>query len=267
MIELMNKIALRLLFFICISNFLKLNSVPDYNKDQILKSICFFYTITHYQLKDGKPPNIKEQVNEKNIQIEKLKKERTFFIVIIFVALVGLMLIIFSLFSRQTIKQKLLVELEEKARLEAKQKFLLMQQEHLRRKALAASLHLDHKNTFINEITEIIKGRKDLDFQKILKEEHIVDKDFSMIQSIIQEVHPNFFKRLHEVSKSKLSNQDLRYAAYIYLNMTNYQMASLFKVAPDTIRKTKYRLKQKIGLGKDQDLQVFIQNLEINDPT
>ncbi len=42
------------------------------------KSICFFYSITHQQLKDGKPPNTYEQANEKSIQIEKLKKKERF---------------------------------------------------------------------------------------------------------------------------------------------------------------------------------------------
>lgn len=62
---------------------------------------------------------------------------------------------------------------------------------------------------------------------------------------------------------SKLTNQDLRYAAYIYLNMDNLQIANVLKADPKTVRMTKYRLKQKIGLGKEEDLQAFIQNLQL----
>lgn len=65
------------------------------------------------------------------------------------------------------------------------------------------------------------------------------------------------------MSKSKLTNQDLRYAAYIYLNMDNLQIANVLKADPKTVRMTKYRLKQKIGLGKEEDLQAFIQNLQL----
>ena len=130
-------------------------------------------------------------------------------------------------------------------------------------KALAASLQLNQKNTFINELKEKAKDIKDFNLNRILKEEQSSDTNFSAIQNIVQEVHPNFFKRLNEVSKSKLTNQDLRYAAYIYLNMDNLQIASALKADPKTVRMTKYRLKQKIGLGKEEDLQAFIQNLQL----
>lgn len=204
------------------------------------------------------------QTNEKNIQIKELKKEKSLYNTIILLSTLGVILVFYSLISRQkAIKQKLSLEKEEKARLEAEQRLLFVQKEHLQRKALATSLQLDQKNTFIDEIAEIVKEKKDLDFQKILKEEYKTDKDFELIQNIIQEVHPTFFKLLHSASKNKLSNQDLRYAAYIHLNMDNYQIANLLKVNLGTVRKTKYRLKQKIGLEKDQDLQAFIQNLTI----
>ena len=45
--------------------------------------------------------------------------------------------------------------------------------------------------------------------------------------------------------------------------MDNQQIANILKVEPKTVRMTKYRMKQKMGLDKDIDLATFIQNLEL----
>ena len=96
-----------------------------------------------------------------------------------------------------------------------------------------------------------------------MKDEKIVDNNFDDLNNTIQNVHPNFFKKLASVSKNKLSNQDLKYATYIYLNMDNQRIATLLKVESKTVRMTKYRLKQKIGLQKEDSLTDFIQNLDL----
>ena len=135
--------------------------------------------------------------------------------------------------------------------------------EQLQKQALATSLQLKHKTTFINELKNKIKEDKIVNFDRILKDERLTDDDFNEIQNIVQDVHPNLFKRLNEVSKGKLSSLDLKYAAYLYLNMDNQQIANVMKIEPKTVRMAKYRMKQKIGLEKDVDLQAFIQNLEL----
>ena len=150
------------------------------------------------------------------------------------------------------------LEKEEKARLKAEQELLALQQEQLQKQALATSLQLNHKTTFINDLKEKLKEDKTINIDRILK-----DDDFNEAQSILQDVHPNLFNRLNDVSKNKLSNQDMKYAAYIYLKMDNIQIANLMKVDPKTVRMTKYRMKQKIGLEKEIDLRTFIQNLEL----
>ena len=45
--------------------------------------------------------------------------------------------------------------------------------------------------------------------------------------------------------------------------MDNQQIANIMKIEPKTVRMAKYRMKQKIGLEKEIDLQTFIQNLEL----
>ncbi|MFC4687626.1 tetratricopeptide repeat protein [Epilithonimonas pallida] len=218
------------------------------------------------------------QTEYKNKQIEELKRRQRLYLVIIVLSVFGIFSLIYFLYNRSKLhinKTALLeaeknsaeltlqLEKEEKHRLETEQKLAILQQEQLQKQAMVTSLQLDHKNTFINELKEKIKQQKEINLDKILKEEQLADNNFNGIQQIIQDVHPNFFKRLQELSKTRLTNLDLKYAAYIYINMDNLQIANTLKADPNTVRKTKYRLKQKFGLTKENDLQDFIQSIEL----
>ncbi|MBO6211384.1 LuxR C-terminal-related transcriptional regulator, partial [Algoriella sp.] len=246
------------------------------------------YTKQSYeQLLDNKKKFLEAYYNteQKNQQIKQLEeknsiytKQRLLYIGIIALALAGVVFLIYLIRYRQKLnKQKtdlleaeknetqltLQLEQEEKARLKVEQELLALQQEQLQKQALATSLQLNHKTSFINELKEKIKEDKHVNIDRILKDEKLTDDDFNEVQNLVQDVHPNFFKRLNESSVNKLSNQDLKYAAYIYLNMDNQQIANILKVEPKTVRMTKYRMKQKMGLDKDVDLATFIQNLEL----
>lgn len=225
------------------------------------------------------------QTEQRKLQIKQLEernraynKQRILYIGIIFITVLACIGLMYILRYRHKINEQrtnlleaekkeidlnLKIEKEEKARLKAEQELWEIQQEHLHRQALATNLQLEQKNTFINELKEKIKDKKAPGMDMILKEEQFADNDFASVQDIIKNVHPHFFKKLAEVSKSKLSNQDIRYAAYIYLNMDNQQIANILKVDSNTVRKTKHRLKTKLGLEKNQDLKHFIQNLEL----
>lgn len=47
------------------------------------------------------------------------------------------------------------------------------------------------------------------------KEEQLNDNDYNEVQNSIEKVHPDLFKRLKELSKTKLSNLDLKYQILI----------------------------------------------------
>lgn len=238
------------------------------------------HLVNHSQESDNfyKEEQKKRQINELEHENNIYNKQQLLYMGMIVLGLICIVFLVYTLRYRLKINKQrtdlletekheaeltLQLEKEEKARLKAEQELLVMQQEQLKKQALAASLQLNKKTTFINELKDKVKDRKDFNIERILKDEQAVDHNFDDIQNIIQEVHPGFFKRLNETSKVKLTNQDMRYAAYIYLNMNNYQISSVLKADPKAVRMAKYRLKQKLGLGKEQDLYVFIQSLEL----
>lgn len=173
-----------------------------------------------------------EQQNRHIKQLEETNKiyakQKFLYIGIVLLSLLGILFLIFSLRSRQKLnKQKtdlleverketqliLQLEKEEKSRLKAEQELLTIQQEQTQKEVLATSLRLDSKNAFIKELRDELKEKQDPNLDKIFKTEQVTDNELSEMQNIIKSVHPNFFKRLNELSNSKLTNLDLKYAA------------------------------------------------------
>ncbi len=152
-------------------------------------------------------------------------------------------------------------EQEEQARLKAEQELLDIRRQQLEKEALANSLLIERKNDTLRQIREKIQQGESADIQKLIKEEMLMQADFEVIKMQIQELHPDFFKRLAELAQQKLTALDLRYCTYLYLNMTTKQIAQALHVEPQSVRMFKYRLKQKFGLGKESDLEALLTKL------
>lgn len=160
--------------------------------------------------------------------------------------------------AEQQAQMQLLLEKEEQARLKAEQELLDLRRQQLEKEALANSLIIDRKNETFKQIQDKIQSGEAGHIQKILKEEMIVQSDFEDIKLQVQELHPDFFNRLSEKAIQKLTPLDLKYCTYLYLKMNTKQIAQALHVEPQSVRMFKYRLKQKFGLGKDDDLEVFL---------
>ncbi|SDC48406.1 helix-turn-helix transcriptional regulator [Niabella drilacis] len=150
---------------------------------------------------------------------------------------------------------------EERARLKAEQELLELQQQKLRNEIMMSQLQVQHKNELLLHLKEKLKEEQPVNIQQIIREEDLLDGDFEKAKFNIQEVHPDFFKNVHERAAQKLTSLDLKYCAYLYLGMNTKQIAGLLHVEPKSVRMTKYRLKQKFDLDKETDLVVFLKGI------
>ena len=75
-----------------------------------------------------------------------------------------------------------------------------------------------------------------------------------------EKIHPNFFKRLAD-DFPKLTDHDLKYCAYIRLNMSTQDISNLLYIEKKSVEMSKYRIKKKLGLSKDQRLSEFLRNI------
>lgn len=151
------------------------------------------------------------------------------------------------------------LEKEEQARLKAEQKLLEMQQQQLKKEVMANALQIEHKNEMLHNLKDRINKGDAVNIKRIVNEEMLLDEDFEQAKMKIQKLHPDFFNRLNQSARQRLTDLDLKYCAYIHLKMNTKQIAQLLHVEPKSVRMSKYRIKQKLGLEKEDDLDAFLQ--------
>jgi len=85
----------------------------------------------------------------------------------------------------------------------------------------------------------------------------VEDKTFE-IQ--MDELHQEFFKKLHELHPS-LSNNDLRMCAYLKIGLNSKEIAELLNILPSSFYISRSRLRKKLNLKVDEELTTFLNSI------
>ena len=140
---------------------------------------------------------------------------------------------------------------------------------HKKKELTSQTLHLVQKNTFIQELMENLENIKNspekfkMEFRRmvmLLKKENASDKDWEVFKTYFSEVHNDFDQKLKTIYPD-ISEKEIRLAAFLRMNLTTKEIAATLNVLPDSILKSKYRLKKKLNLDKETDLNDFLNTL------
>lgn len=163
-------------------------------------------------------------------------------------------------------------------RLESEREMLILRQENLNleikktNSALASStLNNIKKNELLKDLIKDIKNidrelvNSTLHFQtkKVIKKinNHLIDKeDWLTFQLHFNNSHAQFFQNLRE-KHPNLSSNEIKLSAYLKLNLSSKEIASLMNVAITSVEQSRYRLRKKFNLEKDVNLVNYIQKI------
>ena len=123
-------------------------------------------------------------------------------------------------------------------------------------------------------LTDIIKDIKTIDdeivnsslhysVKKVIKKinTHLIDKeDWLTFELHFRNSHSHFFENLRD-KHPNLSSNEIKLSAYLKLNLSSKEIASLMNVAITSIEQSRYRLRKKFKLSKDVNLTNYIQSL------
>jgi tetratricopeptide (TPR) repeat protein/DNA-binding CsgD family transcriptional regulator len=70
---------------------------------------------------------------------------------------------------------------------------------------------------------------------------------------LFSKVYPNFFEQL-KIQFPQLSQNELRICALMKLNLSLLEISNLLNIAPESVRKARYRMYKKMNLESDQQL-------------
>lgn len=127
-------------------------------------------------------------------------------------------------------------------------------------------------NNIVQELSKIIQSKfasvdKNTPYGNLIAElkekinsKTILWNNWTIFQIKFSQVYPNFISRVKK-KYDNLTQYELVFISATFLGLTTQQIADLLNITDDSVRKSRYRLKRKIGLGKDEDFLKFIYSL------
>jgi DNA-binding CsgD family transcriptional regulator len=115
-------------------------------------------------------------------------------------------------------------------------------------------------NPLFNQSTEAAKKN----LQAISEIRILTQEDWDKFQSNVTKVYPGLINCICD-SFPLITDAELRMFLLIKLLVKNRDVSEILGISPDSVRKTRFRLKKKLNLGEDDDLVDFIREYESSD--
>ena len=204
--------------------------------------------------------------NEKQVLILKQQRKE-----LIYLSIVGILLtlsivsILIWLLQRNKLRNS---RLRNRA-MELETSNMQLEIESKNRKLASVALNLIERNEFIASISEKLKNTKleeDQDeflyIQNVIKEidRSNTNKIWDEFEKRFMEVHGDFYQKL-TTSFPDLTLNERKLCAFILLNMSTKDISSITYQSPHSIKIARYRLRKKLGLEKNENLNAFLHNL------
>lgn len=179
------------------------------------------------------------------------------------------------------LKAQLLLEREEELKKEAiasEQRLIKLRNEKLQvelasksRAVTNSAMNIVYKNELLQKIKDQISNLKDdhgkklpddqlMKIQKVIDQGMNDDRDWNLFESSFNETHENFFKKLKQNHPDLVPN-DLKLCAYLRMNMSSKEMASLLNISVRGVEIRRYRLRKKLDIPHDKNLVEFLMEL------
>ena len=186
--------------------------------------------------------------------------------------------------SKQREKQKHLEEIREQEEqfqreaLIAEKEIIKLRNDKLRSemvhrdKELAnQTMGIIHKNKFLIRVNEDLNSIQDFivndtakskifNLKKRIKKEIDIKQQSKIFETYFDEVHEEFFEKLKE-KFPVLTPNDLRICAFIRMNLTTQEIATILNISYRGAEISRYRLRKKLGLDRSTNLSTFLTNI------
>ncbi len=141
-----------------------------------------------------------------------------------------------------------------------------VQQQERQLSSYAASLA--HKNRVATQVLEQLKGlnrkaggngeQKSVEpLIKLLESDLKNEDQWKNFLVHFERVHPDFYRKLNE-QYPNLTKQDQRFMAYLRMQLSTKEIAQLLGVNYESVNTTRYRIRKKLDLPKEVELDTFV---------
>ena len=134
-----------------------------------------------------------------------------------------------------------------------------------------SAMSLVYKNELLQKISEEMMKLKDENGKKLSEDQlrkiqKVIDdgmndeRDWNLFESSFNEAHESFFKKL-KANHPDLVPNDLKLCAYLHMNMSSKELASLLNISLRGVEIRRYRLRKKLEVPHDKNLVEFLMEL------
>lgn len=223
-----------------------------------------------------------QQLNLKESEVKLLESEnnraalRTLILVVLLAFAIILIIVRVVYVRKRTERTKQLNEVKERL-LQSEIEKKKIKEEQLKqtlelKEANLKSFGIDisRKHELIVEVLERLKSIQSsnqepstqIDIQSLINDlvsQLHIDQSMDEFTDLVESVNSSFYRSLSEQFPN-LTKQDLQICSLIRLNLSNKEIAVIRNVEVDSAKTSRYRLRKKLHLGPDVDLNEFLQS-------
>jgi DNA-binding CsgD family transcriptional regulator len=145
---------------------------------------------------------------------------------------------------------------------------------HKNSQLASVAMHLVHKGELIEKIKDELKRMKKhqdanttmeefTKLIKILSEDDKMDKDWEHFAQHFDKVHSDFLVALKN-NYPGLSANELKLCAYLRMSLSSKEIAQLMNISVRGVEISRYRLRKKLNLSKEENLFNYLMNFHLN---
>ena len=204
---------------------------------------------------------LNDETSRYNIQtLNREKKAQLLQRNIIIIGIAVLSIIIFLIINRKLLQTKLKVETVEQEKKQMEQD-VISANEQLK----MFTANLVEKTNLIEKLESQAKGKQVTSEQQAIISElsrHTIltEEDWLKFKSLFEKIHPGFFINLQE-KVADITVAELRMAALTRLHLSTNQIASTLGISPNSVYKTKQRLRQRLSIEVEDSLEEAIAKM------
>lgn len=192
---------------------------------------------------------LREQHKVDMIKQEGEKSKTIFMLTMCVMFFLILAMIAVFVYIYKSIKTKQKMALLEKQNLDATVEMERLEKELLQLKIAKQGEMLDHtyKENLVMSMKLVENGRE-------------ADK-IKPLERVLKEMDRNFIKKV-EQQFPRLSKNDIRLMSLIKIGLSSSEISNMLNITMDSLHKSRYRLRKKLGLASGQELEAFINSIE-----
>ena len=135
---------------------------------------------------------------------------------------------------------------------------------HSKSRLAARAAVIDEVEQTMKSIREAVRSKTDrnglaADIEKILSLRRMAKRESDNCLLVADEVNPDFGKRLRKACAG-ITESQMTLASYIAAGMTSRQIARIQNISYDSVKKARYRLRQRLGLSTADSLEEHLRS-------